>query len=321
MSPSKDPELALDQPVTTDDGHIQGDAIDEENKPTGTDDNDEGLPLQDDNTSACNLQDLPTEVLVMISGYVLTTDDGIIHITELRGHLRIAPCQSLPYADERSAFDGTLDLSATPKTFNQVQYVSKKFFQIACGLELALNHLDVSWWTFDTFRRLEQDTPAPAWFFSGPHLFANVRKVTLLGDFRVGRTADENILHGILRFAKAHAKATILVKIKDLSLTTQTLPGFMTLAWQIKQAVRGIRRPNWVAPKDKLIQSWRRGKRVEFMDVANVRFVPYDTYDNKVFRTAASKKKPAVGVTQAMKELGGVEELVKFVKDVYEQGL
>lgn len=50
MSPSKNPAPASDQPVTTYDAYIQGDAIEEENKQTGTDDNDKKLPLQDDNT-------------------------------------------------------------------------------------------------------------------------------------------------------------------------------------------------------------------------------------------------------------------------------
>ncbi|CAE7002629.1 hypothetical protein P3342_001632 [Pyrenophora teres f. teres] len=255
--------------------------------------------------------------------YILTADDKIIHIPERSGRLRIATCGVVPYADANSAFDIGYR-PRLPEPFNQLQFVSKKIFDLARGRELTINHLKVNGWNFDNFRRLDTVPPASAseWFVKGAHWFDSVRKVTLLGQFGVGRTADENVLHSIIRFGHEHPKAEISVSVHVLSIQgKQRLDGFMTVAWLIQEAVRGILRPTWVAPKDKLVQSWRRGKDVDFMNAKNVRFKPSDEYDWQKVKTPATKTKKVPTIIRVLNEFGSLNEMVAFVKNIYNQGI
>ena len=162
----------------------------------------------------------------------------------------------------------------------------------------------------------------PRWFIKGSQWFENVRKVTLVGEFKVGKTADENILHGIIRFGRADAKASIFVSVRDLSFRNHRLSGFMTLSWLIREAVRGAPRPVMAGGLDKyLISSWRRTKRVEWMDVKNTRYIPSDDYEEKTVRTAVSKKKTAVEITKVLNEFESVDKLVAHVKNIYTEGI
>jgi len=162
------------------------------------------------------LLSLPEELRSQIFELALTDDSGEIHMREEQGHLRLAICNNVPYADARNGFANYGDVRSLPKAFNALQYTSRELFALTRGLELRLNHLKVNGWTFDTFRRLEHLRPTPSWFWTGPNWFDNVRNVTLVGDFKVGKTADENILHGILNFGRAHPKANIFVGIESL---------------------------------------------------------------------------------------------------------
>ncbi|CAA9957781.1 hypothetical protein PTMSG1_01389 [Pyrenophora teres f. maculata] len=216
--------------------------------------------LRYEKINAVGLLELPHEVLVRIIDYILTADDKIIHIPERSGRLRIATCRVVPYADANSAFDIGYR-PRLPEPFNQVQFVSKKIFDLARGRELTINHLKVNGWTFDTFRRLDQVPPASAseWF----------------------------------------------VKV----------------AWLIQEAIRGILRPTWVAPKDKLVQSWRRGKDVDFMNPKNVRFKPSDEYGWQKVKTPATKTKKVPTIIRILNEFGSLNEIVAFVKNIYSQGI
>jgi hypothetical protein len=70
-----------------------------------------------------------------------------------------------------------------------------------------------------------------------------------VGSFNIGKAADEKILHGILNFGRSHPKARIRVQVEDLNMDG-TLPGFMTLAYLILQAIRGQQRSDFVVRKD-----------------------------------------------------------------------
>ncbi|EDU46113.1 hypothetical protein PtrSN002B_007026 [Pyrenophora tritici-repentis] len=257
--------------------------------------------LQYTKLNTVGLLKLPDELLEHILDYALTADDEIVHIPERCGQLRIAVCRHVPYANAKFAFDDG-NPTRLPEPLNNVQFVSG--------------------WTFDTFRRLDQARPASAskWFIAGTQWFDNVRKVTLLGDFGVGRTADENILHGIIRFGHQHAKADISVTVQSLSIRGyKRLDGFMTLAWLIQEAVRGTLRPTWVAPKDKLV----RDKDLNFMNVANVRFKPSDVYADwqEDLKTLPVKKQKVATITRIVDECGGIDQMLVFVRGVYERGI
>ncbi|KAI4919052.1 uncharacterized protein J4E92_008696 [Alternaria infectoria] len=283
------------------------------------------------------LLSLPEELRSRIFGLALTDDGGEIHMREEQGHLRLAICNSVPYADARNGFANYGDVRSLPKAFNALQYTSRELFTLTRGLELRLNDLKLNGWTFDTFRRLEHLRPTPPWFWTGPDWFDNVRNVTLVGDFKVGKTADENILHGILNFGRAHPKANIFVGIESLRLKGKTLPAFVMLVWLIREAVRGIVKTGWKAQGDKKsISKWRWGKSVDWMNVQNVRFIPSDDYDEAELRKRTSKykknkktkkNKKASGQANAPKEegvvgmlvqeLGGVDEFLEYVKNIY----
>jgi hypothetical protein len=130
-------------------------------------------PLQFTKVSGtCRLLGLPNEFQDNIYKRIFTTASKGIHIREENAQLRIAECDRVPYASQSNGhshkYVNSSNLRKLPKSHNQLQYTTKAFLERTRGLELLYNHLKVSGWTVDTFRRLDQVTPTPPWFWQGP---------------------------------------------------------------------------------------------------------------------------------------------------------
>lgn len=163
-------------------------------------------------TAPFRLLDLPPELRSVIFGYALTTSTGKIFLFEENGKLRIGMTASgiMPAGGFNEAFSSwTRHKIELSKPYNQLQYVNRQLREETRGIELKQNELQCNAYTFDTFTAQIKTHPHQKDWYN------NVCTVSLLGKYPIGHQADENLLHGILRFGRAHDRARVRVYVPD----------------------------------------------------------------------------------------------------------
>ncbi|EAT88513.1 hypothetical protein HBI56_127310 [Parastagonospora nodorum] len=212
---------------------------------------------------------LPNELQKFIYDYVLSTDnilEGDLHLFEEHGVFRFAETAVMPFGSERKRFEG--DTSTLPLGFNNLQYVCRHIRAMTRGLDLHNNHIKCHGWTFDSFHRN----------LINASLLSSIRKVTLYGDFTLGHCPDENVLHGLIKFGFDHPKATINIHVEawqPQGTNETTMGSFMSMAYCIREAIRGELRPAWSSGNDKRLRAWMRNKAHGALNAPNVKFFPY----------------------------------------------
>lgn len=256
--------------------------------------------------------DLPLELRLKICEWAMVTDIRVIHVFEEAGKVRpgISPTGIMPVGGFHQAFSSsTRHNTELPKSYNQLQYSCKELYKVCRGLEFKFNELRSNAWTFDTLHRQSRTHPSQAPWYN------NIRDVALLGNFAIGYCADENLLHGILEFGRAHPKANIRVHVPDWKLDKQ-LQAFVTLGYRIQEAIRGRAAPRWITAHKGMLKQWRRGKHLNILNVSNARFYPATTWDAHTDRPYFMK---ILGAKQKcseelIKEHGSIRKALDFIE-------
>lgn len=235
-------------------------------------------------TSKCHLLALPTELRYKIYEFALTLNVGHLQLYEEDDVLRITSDTKENIIRRKMTRNPNSNL---PKTFNLLQYTCKQLMAETQALELHYNHnLESDGMTFHSLQLLEKRQAEklsrgrlPKYELNKLPWFANVRTITLNGNFTLEQCPDENILHGILRIGAKYDHILIKVLVSKLNLESG-LKGFVSMAYLIDEALRGIARPDFVAPKsgNGFVHRWRRNKPVAAVNVPNVRFFPSDVW-------------------------------------------
>jgi len=279
------------------------------------------------------LLSLPQEILYMIWEKALTTDTGEIYLFEEKGNIQVAAADKMPPGGRDKQFEGNIE--DLPKAFNQIQNTCQALRRQTRGLELQYNKIVSNGWSFDSFLSQEDISPIRKKYFKRA-LYDNIRNVTLVGKFKIDHEPDENVLHRLLRFGRRHPEAVIKVRVWNLAMHSEpkstkpkdkkqapreSLKGFVSFALCIKEAVRGVERPEWAVGRQgtKWIGKWRRGKDVSFMNVRKVRFFPYDTFDEE--KVLGLLKGGAAYANDLIALYGSIEEALAAIKEWYEEGI
>ncbi|KAH6638226.1 hypothetical protein C7974DRAFT_156683 [Boeremia exigua] len=247
----------------------------------------------------------------MICEFALTTESNTIYIFEEADKLRpgVTSTGIMPVGGFRQAFASHHRYNVElPKPYNQLQYTCKELYREVRGMEFQQNEIQCNGWTFDTFRSQLQTHPnQAAWY-------ANVRLVTLIGNFSIGHHVDETLLHGILKFGETHPKAIIRVCVPNWKFD-QHLQGFLTFGYRILEAIRGEAPPSWIKAHKGMKKNWRRGKHVKDLNIANVRFFPSNMWNKKTEPHLIVKmlKKKQACVDNLLHEHGSIQKAVDFI--------
>jgi hypothetical protein len=197
-------------------------------------------------------------------------------------------------------------------------------------LELGCNRIAMDGWLFHDLQRSsrenieaekrgklrQQDAARLAWL-------QDIQTIELTGAFTLMDCPDENILHGILYFADDHPHIDLRVRVEGIELSfNRGLMGFASFVFMIKEAMRGIRRPDFVRPGDKkFVHNWRRTKSIDFLNNPRVRFFPCDKWDPQRVRHCAKSGKGNY-LAKLRSHFGDDRDrLVAWVKECYDKGI